>query len=77
MFFRKKKKVISVEGMTCDHCALKIQTALEKLIDVVKVKVDLKSKLVLIYYQNEIDSVLLQKTIEGLGYTVTGVREEN
>lgn len=77
MFFRKKKKVINVEGMSCEHCVVKIQKALEQLIDVIKVKVDLKEKRVFVYYQNDLDSILLQKTIEELGYIVTGVKEEN
>ena len=77
MFFRKKKKVINVEGMSCEHCVIKIQKALEQLIDVIKVKVDLKEKRVFVYYQNDLDSILLQKTIEELGYIVTGVKEEN
>lgn len=76
MFFEKrKKKIIGVEGMHCEHCAEKIEKALEELSDVEKVKVDLKKKNVTVFYENDVDSLLLQKTIEDLDYVVTGIKE--
>lgn len=76
MFFKRKKKIINVEGMTCEHCVKKIENALEGLADVIKVKVDLGKKCVVITYENTLDELLLQNKIEELGYTVTGIKEE-
>lgn len=78
MFFSKKKrKVINIEGMTCEHCAKKIETALENLVDISKAKVDLKKKRAIATYDNTLDEILLQETIEKLGYTVTGIKEDS
>lgn len=76
MFFnRSKRKIISISGMTCEHCAKKVETALENLVDVSKVKVDLKKNQATIYYDTTVDEILLTNTIENLGYTVTGIKE--
>jgi len=76
MFFNKKKrKIVNIEGMSCEHCAKKIETALENLTDVTKAKVDLKKKCVIINYDSSLDEILIQNTIESLGYTITGIKE--
>ena len=76
MFFSKKKrKIVGIDGMHCEKCADKIEKGLEELSDVENVKVNLKKKNAIVYYDNEVDSLLIQKTIEELGYTVTGIKE--
>ena len=76
MFFKKKKKkIIGISGMSCDACALRIDKALEDLSDISRVKVDLKKKCAIVFYDENVDSLLLQKTIEDLGYKVTGIKE--
>lgn len=76
MFFQKKKKIIvGIEGMHCDKCAMKVDKALEDLSDVDSVKVNLNKKTATIYYTDTIDSLQIQKIIEELGYTVTGIKE--
>ena len=76
MFFKKKKrKIIGIEGMHCEHCADKIDKALEELADVTSVKVNLKKKIATVFYDGDVDSMLIQKIIENLGYTVTGIKE--
>ena len=78
MLFNKRKRIIiNIEGMHCDACAKRIDNALEELGDIDSVKVDLKKKLVTVFYDNNIDITLLQKTIEELGYTVTGIKEKH
>jgi len=75
MFFKKKRKIIGIEGMHCERCADKIDKALEELSDVERVRVDLKKKTATVFYDNDVDSLLLQKVIEDLGYSVTGIKE--
>lgn len=78
MFFQKKKvKIINIEGMTCDHCAQKLKNALENLTDVSKAKIDLTKKTALVTYENTLDEILLQNTIESLGYKVAGIKEKS
>lgn len=75
LFYKKKRKIINIEGMTCEHCAKKIEISLENLVDVEKVKVDLKNKRAIVTYENTLDEILLQDTIQKLGYIVTGIKE--
>lgn len=76
MFFkRKNQKIISVEGMTCKHCTQKLENALENLIDISNAKANLNKKTITITYESTVDEILIKKTIEDLGYTVTGIKE--
>lgn len=76
MFFkRSKRKIINIEGMTCEHCAKKVKDKLENLIDVSKVKVDLNKKQAIVSYDNTLDELLLTNTVEEIGFTVTGIKE--
>lgn len=78
MFFEKKKrKIISIEGMTGENCSKKIQDALENLVDVSKARVELNKKRAIVTYDHSVDEILLQDTIEKLGYTVTGIKEDS
>ena len=76
MFFKKqKKKVIGIQGMHCENCALKIGKALSDLSSIDNAKVDLKKNIAIIYYDDEVDDLQIQKIIEELGYSITGIKE--
>ncbi len=78
MFFKKEpRKVVGISGMSCNHCKEKIEHALEDLIDVSQAKVDLKKNVAYVYFDHSVDDLLITETIEKLGYTVTGIKEEN
>ena len=68
MFNKKVKQVINVDGMSCSHCAKKIENSLKEIDGVVKVSVNLDKKEVIITSKFEIDTNLLRKKIEDLGY---------
>lgn len=61
--------------MTCKHCTQKLENALENLIDISNAKVNLNKKTITITYESTVDEILIKKTIEDLGYTVTGIKE--
>ncbi len=75
MLFGGKKKHVHIEGMSCEHCAKKVKSCLEEITDVRKVKVHLDKKEAIISYQNTLDNELIQRKIEELGYTVTGMKD--
>ena len=78
MFFKKSpRKVVGISGMHCAACKERVEHALTDLIDVEKAKVDLKKEVAYVYYSHSIDDLLITETIEKLGYTVTGIKEEN
>ena len=62
-------------GMHCDACAEKVDKALSDLSAIDKAKVDLKKNQATIFYDDEVDDLQVQQTIEELGYTVTGIKE--
>ena len=76
MFFkRKKRKIISISGMKDETCVTKIDRALEELSDVEYAKINLNKGTATVFYDNDVDSLKLQNTIEELGYIVTGIKE--
>lgn len=68
MFNKKVKQVINVDGMSCSHCAKKVENSLKEIDGVLKVSVNLDKKEVIITSKFEIDTNLLRKKIEDLGY---------
>lgn len=64
----KKNVTISVDGMSCEHCANKVKNALESLNGISKVRVNLNKKEVVIYYKDNIDFEKIETTINNLGY---------
>jgi uncharacterized membrane protein YraQ (UPF0718 family)/copper chaperone CopZ len=63
---------ISIEGMSCDHCARSIRRAILESAGVTAAEVDFKKgKAVVTGAEFDVDE--LKKAIESLGYTVSGV----
>ena len=77
MFFKKeKRKIVGIDNIN-DNNKEKIERALEDLIDISKVKINIKKNLAYVYYDNDVDNILITATIEKLGFSVTGIKEEN
>lgn len=70
----KKNVTISVDGMSCDHCANKVKNTLESINGISKVKVNLNKKEVVIYYKEDINLGEIETTINDLGYKFGGVK---
>lgn len=68
MFNKKVKQVMNVDGMSCSHCAKRVENSLKEVEGVLKVSVNLDKKEVIITSKFEIDTNLLCKKIEDLGY---------
>lgn len=76
MLFGKEKitKEVFIDGMSCMHCAAKVEKALAALNGVSDVKVDLNGKRAIVKFKKEIDNATLKATVEDLGYTVTDIK---
>lgn len=73
MFGRNKiTKTIKIEGMSCMHCAKKVENGLKEINGVKSVKVDLENKQAEVVLKEEIDENILKTAIEELGYDVIG-----
>lgn len=64
------EKRLTIEGMHCENCAIRVENGLNRL-DGVLCKVQLKKKTALVSYSQEISDELLRETVEQLGYQVT------
>ena len=67
------EKVLTVEGMHCENCEIRVENALNRLENVL-CKVDLKKKTATVAYSAEVSDAVLKETVERLGYEVTAIR---
>ncbi len=74
MFKKRIKKVVTIEGMVCDHCKSKVEKALLELTTVTKVKVNLKDKTATIYSESNIDEHDIINAITKLDYKVINIK---
>ena len=76
MFNKKIKKVVTIEGMMCEHCKSKVEKALLRLEGVDKVKVSLKDKTATIYSKVSISDNVIKDTISNLGYKIINIGDD-
>lgn len=71
--FNKEKTIIKIEGMKCQHCAAKVINALENIVGVKKVKINLDKKEAIIKSKEKLDINILKKAITDLDYEVISI----
>lgn len=76
MFNTKIKKVITIEGMMCEHCKMKVERDLSELNGVSKVKVNLKNKTATIYSTKSISNDDIKNSISKLDYKIVNIGEK-
>ena len=67
------EKVLTVEGMHCENCEIRVENALNRL-ENVACKVSWKKKSAIVSYSKDVSNDLLKETVERLGYQVTEIR---
>lgn len=67
------EKVMTVEGMHCENCEIRVENALNRL-DNVACKVSWKKKKAVVSYSAEVADELLKEAVEKMGYKVTGIQ---
>ena len=68
------KKVIYVDGMMCEHCKKKVETAVGSVVK--DYKVDLKKKCVVVNLKDGEDVNLVTSKIEEKGFKVVKVEDK-
>ena len=67
----KKKEVLQVEGMSCNHCKMAVETAVKKMPGMLLAEVDLTKKTLCVEYENEkITPLQIRQTVEEVGFEV-------
>lgn len=76
MLFGKEKitKEVYIDGMSCMHCAAKVEKALASVSGVTDAKVDLVNKKAVVKLKKDIDNTTLKATVEDLGYNATDIK---
>lgn len=65
------KKILMIEGMSCQHCSARVENALNG-IPGVKATVNLKKKCAVV--ETEVEDAALIRAVEEAGYTVKGIK---
>lgn len=74
MFNKSNKKILTIEGMHCDHCAKKVETTLKNINGVDKVKVNLSKKEATIISKVEIDNQAIQDSFKELDFKIVDIK---
>lgn len=72
-----KKKIISIEGMSCAHCQSSVQKALLKLNGVQEVSVELDNKRALVRMDASVSDDAVRSAIDEAGFTVTDIQVDD
>lgn len=67
------EKIMTIEGMTCENCEIRVENALNRLEGVVAT-VNWKKKIATVSYSTEISNEVLKATVEQRGYQVTHIQ---
>lgn len=70
------KKIISIDGMCCEHCASHVEKALSAVSNVVSAEVKLKKKCAIIRSREPVSDDEIKSVVQEAGYTVTGIEEK-
>lgn len=66
------KKVLSIEGMSCEHCVAHVKKALEAIQGVENVVVSLEENSATV--ETDVDNEILKSAIEEEGYDVVDIK---
>lgn len=67
------EKILTIEGMSCENCEIRVENALNRL-DNAAAKVSWKKKTAIVSYSAQIPDELLKQTVEKMGYKVIEIR---
>ena len=70
------KKLLTIEGMSCGHCVMRVKSSLEDVAGVNSVKVDLLEKSAMVEGEALSDAALGKAVIDA-GYTVSRIIGNN
>jgi len=66
----KNTKIITIEGMQCNHCKMSVEKALNAIEEVAKVEVNLQNKTATVELLKDLDNNKLTEVIQEAGFTV-------
>ncbi len=70
------KHTFKVEGLHCEHCTAKVNTAIKGLLHVKSVESSFEDGVVTVVARKEVDVIEIKKIIVSLGHRITDVTSE-
>lgn len=70
------KKIITIDGMCCEHCAKRVEKALSAVTNVISADVKLKKKIAIIRSREEVSDDEIKLTVTDAGYTVVSIENK-
>ena len=67
------ERTLTIQGMTCENCEIRVENALNRL-DHVTATVRWKKKTAVVSYSAEVSNDALKAAVERLGYKVTAIQ---
>ena len=67
------KKTVDIEGMSCRHCAKRVEDALKSAKNVISAEVNLKKNIAVVNFSEEMSDTQIKELIEAEGYNVTAI----
>lgn len=68
------KKIVSIEGMSCNHCVMSVKKAVKSVDEQIDVNVSLENKNATLESEKEIDYSKIRKVIEEAGFKVLEIK---
>lgn len=68
------KKELRIEGMSCGHCKMRVENALNELEGVSNVAVDLEGKKATLEAADSVTDAALKEAVEEWGYDVVEIK---
>jgi len=62
------KEIYKVKGMTCDHCANRVQKNVNSISGIKNAKVNLAQGELVVEYDKEVSKETIKKVVDDLGY---------
>jgi len=69
------KKIIKIEGMSCEHCQARVEKVLNS-INGVEAKVNLKKKAATVTLKADMSDAVFKEAISEAGYEVVSIEEK-
>lgn len=70
------KKIVSIEGMCCEHCAKRVESRLATAKNVVSVDVKFKKNEAIIRSHEEVSNNEIIALVEEAGYKITSIQNK-
>ncbi len=69
------KKIIKIEGMSCNHCKAKVEKVLNDIAGV-SAKVNLKKKEAVVSFDADISNTIFKDAVKEAGYEAVSIEEK-